>query len=37
MIKITITIHKDKFFKNCFNLEFEFKKTGSTNARTPII
>ena len=37
MIIIIITTHKDKFFKNSFNLEFDCKKAGSTKTRTPIM
>ena len=37
MIIIIITTHKDKFFKNSFNLEFDSKKAGSTKIRIPTI
>ena len=33
---ITIIAQIERFASNCFNLEFDCKKLGSTNIRTPI-
>ena len=32
-----MTIQIVRLVNNCFNLELEFKKAGSTNNKTPII
>ena len=39
MVKIisTTIIQIVRLVKNCFNLEFDCKKAGRTNKRTPII
>ena len=34
-IIITIMTQIERFFKNCFNLEFDCKKAGSTKINTP--
>jgi len=37
VIIITIIAHNVRFLKNCFNLEFDCKKAGSTKIRIPTI